>query len=142
MHWQRVVAVNPLHVIARQKPTSLFRLAALLALPLLVSACQSNEVTQTPRDYLEVTPTQLSKYWVVQDSTLNWHKLIGQKQKLNISFGINGSGQLVDLELDDLTLSPEQKQALLTRFSQQRFNATVYNKTAQPVRVSAIVMFN
>ncbi|MCG9720906.1 hypothetical protein [Shewanella sp. Isolate7] len=117
-------------------------MAALLALPLLVSACQSNAVTQTPRDYLEVTPTQLSKYWVIQDSTLNWKGLVEQKQRLNISFGINGSGQLVDLELDDLTLSPEQKQALLTRFSQQRFNATVYNKTAQPVRVSATVMFN
>ncbi|CAM4192610.1 MULTISPECIES: hypothetical protein [Shewanella] len=134
--------MNPLDVVARHKLSSLFRLAALLALPLFVSACQSNAITQTPRDYLEVTPTQLSKYWVIQDSTLNWKGLVEQKQKLNISFGINGSGQLVDLELDDLTLSPEQKQALLARFSQQRFNATVYNKTAQPVRVSATVTFD
>ncbi|WP_160798530.1 hypothetical protein [Shewanella insulae] len=134
--------MNPLHFIAIHNPSSLFRLAALLALPLFVSACQSNAITQTPRDYLEVTPAQLSKYWVIQDNTLNWQGLVEQKQKLNIHFGINSSGELVDLELDDLTLSPEQKQALLARFSQQRFNATVYNKAAQPVRVSATVMFN
>ncbi|ABO22151.1 hypothetical protein SHLO109777_16790 [Shewanella loihica] len=142
MHWQRVVAVNPVHFIARHKPSSLFRLLALLTLPLFVSACQSNLIAQSERDYLEVTPAQLSKYWVIQNNTLNWQGLIEQKQKLNISFGINPSGQLVDLELDDLSISPEQKEALLARFSEQRFNATVDNKSAQPVRVSAIVMFN
>ncbi|QYJ90300.1 hypothetical protein [Shewanella halotolerans] len=115
---------------------------ALITLPLFVSACQSNLPAQAERDYLEVTPAQLSKYWVIQDNTLNWQGLIEQKQKLNISFGINPSGQLVDLELDDLSISPEQREALLARFSEQRFNATVDNKTAQPVRVSATVMFN
>ncbi|WP_150099931.1 hypothetical protein [Shewanella loihica] len=134
--------MNPVHFIARHKPSSLFRLLALLTLPLFVSACQSNLIAQSERDYLEVTPAQLSKYWVIQNNTLNWQGLIEQKQKLNISFGINPSGQLVDLELDDLSISPEQKEALLARFSEQRFNATVDNKSAQPVRVSAIVMFN
>ncbi|MCG9756979.1 hypothetical protein L1D40_17425 [Shewanella insulae] len=134
--------MNGIKLIDRFKQSFFARWTPLLIFPLFISACQSNLLAQPERDYLEVTPAQLSKYWVIQDNTLNWQGLVEQKQKRNIHFGINSSGELVDLDIDNLAISSEQREALLARFSEQRFNATVDNKAAQPVRVSATVMFN
>ena len=147
MHQQRVVVLNPVTFIGRFKQPSYARLAAAFAFPLMICGCQLNSAPQASRDYLEVTPSQLSKYWVIQDNTLNWQDLLNSQsnhQQLNIRFSINQAGQLVDLDIDpeQLTMTPQQKELLLARFSKQRFNATVDNKTAQPVRVTATVMFN
>lgn len=147
MHQQRIVVLNPVTFIGRLKQSSFARLVAAIAFPLMISGCQLNSTPQTSRDYLEVTPTQLSKYWVIQDNTLNWQDLLNyqsNQQQLNIRFSINQSGQLVDLDIDheQLAMTAQQKELLLARFSEQRFNATVDNKTAQPVRVSATVVFN
>lgn len=122
-----------------------FTLPILVLTALSLIGCQSYTPFETSASPIHVSPTQLSKYWVIKDKTLDWTPIHAQQPNLDsatISFEINSQGNMVNLIIDELTNNVDIHNAVIIRLSEQKFSATVENPYAQAVMVKTTVWLN
>lgn len=111
----------------------------------LLTGCQSYSAFDTSDQLVKVTPTQLSKYWVVKDKAIDWTPIYTKKpdlQRVTISFEINPEGDMVNLIIDELEDNLDIHDAMLTQLSEQKFRPTTENINTQSVLVNATILPN
>ncbi len=111
---------------------------------LLLVACQTPQQSSYDTDIIEVSPTQLSHYWVVKDSALDWGTLRDKLPDHNyatVSFDINSQGKIEHIDIDELEDNQQAYEEVIKKLSQQTFYATTSNINARPVRFQAKIFF-
>lgn len=117
-------------------------IAALLFVTGLLSGCQTSPIHHSPTSLVSVTPSQLSRYWVVQDRAIDWQLVANQYpnlHRINVQFDINSQGSMVNLAIDELY---KDQYAVIAELESYKFKATAENANAMPVRVNATILLN
>lgn len=130
------------HIMFNRPHQSSLLMAALLLITGLLTGCQSSLMHNYSAAAVNVTPSQLSRYWVIQDRAIDWQLVANQYpnlQRIHVQFEINSQGNIVNLAIDELY---KDQYAVIADLESYKFKATAENANAIPVRVNATILFN
>ncbi|MGS0675789.1 hypothetical protein [Shewanella sp. 125m-1] len=115
---------------------------------LVNTACATQGVDQSRQQIIELSGSDMARYWVTRDKLIDWQQLLPTDTHINtgkhkavyeVSFVVNTNGQMSQVTMKNTANGTRVPAELLVGVDDYQFFATAYNITRQAVKVNATV---